>query len=99
MNMMQSTGLGDTLGNLKALHTQMVTSSALDTVSDPQSIVKTGGSVRVERVLRKKILGEMPKSAVEQKGGRMVKKISVGGKTYKCTATKVGKTCRYEIVG
>ncbi len=56
---------------------------------------KGGGSLA--KMLRKKILNKMPKKVIEQKGGRMVGTVSVGGKKYRCEATKVGKHCRYEI--
>lgn len=75
---------------------------ANDTITHKTDIQDVGtsdskGGGDLAKVLRRKVLDKMPKKVVEQKGGRMVGNVSVGGKKYKCEATKVGKHCRYEI--
>lgn len=95
-NLMKGLGLGEMHNNLKAMGEQIQKSSSEDVIDKPQNIQKTGGGEEGKRV-RSAVLKKMPKSEVEKCGGRMKKCIKVGGKVYKCEATKVGKSCRYNV--
>lgn len=92
---MKGLGLGEIHDNIKAMGDQMHESSSEDGILKPQNIQKTGGGE--EKKVRAAILKHMPKCEVEKCGGRMKKSIKVGGKVYKCEATKVGKSCRYTV--
>lgn len=95
-NLLKDIGISSIQDNLDALHHQALVSSQLDTVHNPQSITQIGGK-ELCRTLRKKVVKEMSHKIVEQHGGKMVKKITVCGRKFRCTATKVGKTCKYQI--
>jgi len=85
--------INDPLNNL---HKQMSISSGLDNPGKAADINQVAGA-KLCRDLRKKVLSIMPKKVVNQKGGRMLKVLTVDGEKFRCEATRVGKSCRYEI--
>jgi hypothetical protein len=75
---------------------QMMISSQLDNTSNTTNINQSAGT-KLSIDLRKKVLKDMPKKLVKQKGGKMIKTFKIGSGKYRCAATMVGKSCRYEI--
>lgn len=94
-NLLQNTGLVEIHQNIKAMAEQMKISSPAYETTTMLSISQSAGGLSTK--LRKKVLREMPKKIVEQNGGKMSKTVKVDGGVYKCSATKIGKHCRYEI--
>lgn len=81
---------------LHQLGKQMEMSSQLDDTGKITDINQAAGT-KLGRELRKKVLKDMPKKLVKQRGGTMVKTFKMGSDKYRCSATMVGKSCRYEI--
>lgn len=90
-------GFGSFFNEVKApfnhLSKQMDISGKLDATGKNADITQAAGG----KGLRKKVLDEMPKKTVKQRGGKMVLTFSLNGNKFRCEATMVGKSCRYEV--